>query len=577
MFGKPRLYAAALLLVTTAAAAWLRLSSLDTKSITHPEMYVPGIHLAEGISEPAPRYSVQRVLSGTFSSDTHPPGFYLLMLPWTRLCGTSLRALRLPSALLGIACIPLLAWLGMLAGNARAGLLAAALLAVNGYHVFWTRVARMFSLACFLALLATILLVLLTDPGRRRRRLLMAAYVLALLAGVATHVFFWTVIATHLLWALGNAWARKGPFPDLGAAQILAVLLGSPFLAFAAYQSGTTVARLSRDVPAFLADFLRFSFVLPSRYSGYFPASIPYSEAAWTAVRLALLAACAILFWAGVVAFHKAAPATGIGAAAGGPAPLWNYAWSAAAAAAVLAIAIFVLMTRSLPGAFVHPTIRLTKLFVAVPPLLAVTAILLRARWALLSRHGAPTVFRLMAGAEGLVLLMAILPFVLQAGLSVLRPVLNQRGMLFEAPYLLLVLAAGITSLARRPWAAAAMALALIPLHAASLDAYRSMTVDLADYKPFAAALVPHIRPDDLVFVHRAWYATPIQYYLPPDRYHLVGSNYDRALSQHADARIWVVLLYDKEPPAAAALALRTYRQLKTIACPFGTATLYAR
>src|SRR5215510_4473499 len=134
----------ALLCLSLLLGGWLRLSGLDRKSISHPEMYVPGIPLPEGISEPAPRMTFSRILTGTFSSDTHPPGYYLLMLPWTRTVGTSLRAIRLPSALLGLASIPLLFWLGALAGRRLAGGFAAILLAASGYHVFWSQVARMF-------------------------------------------------------------------------------------------------------------------------------------------------------------------------------------------------------------------------------------------------------------------------------------------------------------------------------------------------------------------------------------------------------------------------------------------------
>src|SRR5215469_14148132 len=101
--------------------AGLRLSTLDKRSITHPEMYVPGIRLPAGISEPAERLTITSILTGTFSSDTHPPGYYLVMFPWTRVVGTSLRAIRLPSALLGIACIPLLYVLGVLIGRPGAG------------------------------------------------------------------------------------------------------------------------------------------------------------------------------------------------------------------------------------------------------------------------------------------------------------------------------------------------------------------------------------------------------------------------------------------------------------------------
>jgi hypothetical protein len=43
--------------------------------------------LPASISEPAQRDTIFKVLTGTFSSDTHPPGYYLAMFPWTRLAG----------------------------------------------------------------------------------------------------------------------------------------------------------------------------------------------------------------------------------------------------------------------------------------------------------------------------------------------------------------------------------------------------------------------------------------------------------------------------------------------------------
>src|SRR5262245_62071018 len=129
--------AMALLCLSLLLGGWLRLSGLAAKSISHPEMYVPGIPLPEGLSEPAERVTVSRILTGTFSSDTHPPGYYLLMFPWTRAVGTSLSAIRLPSALFGIASIGLIFWLSSLAGWPVSGSVAAALLAFSGYHVFW--------------------------------------------------------------------------------------------------------------------------------------------------------------------------------------------------------------------------------------------------------------------------------------------------------------------------------------------------------------------------------------------------------------------------------------------------------
>ena len=95
----------AILLLSLGIGGWLRFFGLSNRGISHPEIYVPGIHLPEGISEPAQRDTIFKVLTGTFSSDTHPPGYYLGMFPWTRLAGTSLFAIRLPSAIMGLACI----------------------------------------------------------------------------------------------------------------------------------------------------------------------------------------------------------------------------------------------------------------------------------------------------------------------------------------------------------------------------------------------------------------------------------------------------------------------------------------
>src|SRR4029077_20760139 len=258
-------------------------------------MYVPGIRLPAGVAEPSERLTLVSVVTGTFSSDTHPPGYYIAMLPWTHAFGTSLRTIRLPSALLGLACIPLLYWLGVLMGSPLAGALAAALLALSGYHVFWTRVARMLALECFLGLAATVVLLLIVTRGRARG-FLTAVYVALILAGVATDVYFWSLLAAHMVWTFGNAIGKR-ELPAVCRAQFLALVLGSPLIAFAAYQSGNTVADLSRNVPRYLAEFSGFAFAFPSDASGFFPSAVPLtgSPMAWILRSLVLLVAVALL------------------------------------------------------------------------------------------------------------------------------------------------------------------------------------------------------------------------------------------------------------------------------------------
>jgi hypothetical protein len=86
----------------------------------------------------------------------------------------------------------------------------------------------------------------------------MTVYVLLILAGVAKHVFFGNLFAAHMM-------------PNFCRTQLLALILGSPLIAFAAYQSGNAAAELSGNALVYLAEFLP----LPLRSRLGTPASSP--------------------------------------------------------------------------------------------------------------------------------------------------------------------------------------------------------------------------------------------------------------------------------------------------------------
>ena len=73
------------------------------------------------------------------------------------------------------------------------GALAAGLLAFNGHHVFWSQLAKMYSMACFLGLLSTVLLILASKDGARRL-VFQFLYSGATLIGLATTVYFWPLL-----------------------------------------------------------------------------------------------------------------------------------------------------------------------------------------------------------------------------------------------------------------------------------------------------------------------------------------------------------------------------------------------
>jgi len=542
--------------------------------MTHPEMWVPNIPMPEGLSEPRQRLTLWKVLTGTLSTDTHPPFFYVLMWAWTKCFGTSIWSIRLPSALLGIACIPLVFCLASLAGQRTAGWVAAGLLAANGPHVFWSKVARMFSLACFLGVLATILLLLLARETRPRPTL-QIGYMLVILLGLATHIFFWALFITHILWSFLNAWGKRQPIPGVCKLQILTLILGSPLVAFGVYQSGSPVAFLSGSVLLYSREFVQFSFLFPQEaVSGLFASSASHSPGqlqAWTSAGpLFVFSLCLLLL--GIRSMKQ--PGETLLAEQNGPS---GKLWIAAAGLGMLAILTFIVMANRFV-ARPNPTLQFTKLMIILPLLLAGLGFLIQRTWDRLPNWGRHLVNNgFFVGSPGLVKMSAVFPFVILATISVFKPILNQRGMLFVAPYLLLVLAGGMVSLLRKRWLGVSLFVLVGILHGNSLVAYNAMRVDPADFRTFSAMLAPHLQKTDLIFLQPNWSVTPIFYYLAEDHYRFVGKDYREACRQEPDARVWALLFYQQGMTGEMVEALADYQVLQRVEMPHARAILYSR
>ena len=93
--------------------------------------------------------------------------YFLLMRGWIHL-GNSETWLRLPSALFGIAAIPLLYFVARKFMGVEPALAAAALLAFSPSHVYYSREARGYTLAILMVLLSTYFFVRAVESCRRR-------------------------------------------------------------------------------------------------------------------------------------------------------------------------------------------------------------------------------------------------------------------------------------------------------------------------------------------------------------------------------------------------------------------------
>ena len=88
--------------------------------------------------------------------ETTPPSYYMLLMAWTQVAGTSDLALRVPSALAGIGSVAVLWRLCRDAFGHRAAFWAAMTLAVTGWHIFHSRDARVYALLALMLLLALV-------------------------------------------------------------------------------------------------------------------------------------------------------------------------------------------------------------------------------------------------------------------------------------------------------------------------------------------------------------------------------------------------------------------------------------
>lgn len=199
-------------LVVLAAA--LRFPTLDVQSLWADEAATADV---------VGRGSLGDLLGAVRDQESTPPLFYVLAWAWTALVGTGEAGLRSLSALAGVATVPLAAAVGARVAGARAGLVAALLVATSPLLVWFSQEARAYALLVLLGA-ASLLLALRAAEAPTRARL--AAWGLAAAAMLATHFFALFVVAGEVVW-LALALRRAGTLRPAAAV----AALGPPALA----------------------------------------------------------------------------------------------------------------------------------------------------------------------------------------------------------------------------------------------------------------------------------------------------------------------------------------------------------
>ncbi len=131
-----------LLIALTALAFLLRLHRLNVQNLWFDESLS-----ALFASQPL-NIAIQSMLQEGLH---HSPGFYILLRPFAA-SGFSEFSLRFLPAVMGVLAVPLIAQMGRVIAGSQAGLLAAALLVISPFHVWYSQEARMYTLLIVSAL-----------------------------------------------------------------------------------------------------------------------------------------------------------------------------------------------------------------------------------------------------------------------------------------------------------------------------------------------------------------------------------------------------------------------------------------
>ena len=209
--------------------------------------------LDEAASEWMSRQSVSYLLTVLPTYETNPPLYYLLLKGWRTVMGDGEAALRLLSALIGTATIPLVFAMGKMLGGqssgAKIGLLAAAMIAFSSFHVQYGQEARAYALLAFaVALVMACMMWLMCHTPQVCARAdqpdfaqggKKVPWVLGLMAsGMA--LIMWThdtgalavlaIVLPGVYWWLSDAKCSRRAFIRLAIAGALALALFLPYL-----------------------------------------------------------------------------------------------------------------------------------------------------------------------------------------------------------------------------------------------------------------------------------------------------------------------------------------------------------
>jgi len=186
----------------TALGVAVRFASLGVQSYHHDEV-ITAARVIPG--------SFEEMLHRVKTSESNPPLYYVLAWGWAKAFGTGEVGLRSLSALFGAATVPVAYLVGRQLSGARAGLLAAGLLAVNPMLIWYSQEARSYALLVFFGALSLYFFVRALDTRAGRDLAFWAGASALALCSHYYAVFAVGIEAAWLLVVLRDRWRALLP------------------------------------------------------------------------------------------------------------------------------------------------------------------------------------------------------------------------------------------------------------------------------------------------------------------------------------------------------------------------------
>jgi mannosyltransferase len=201
--------------VLWALGVAVRFASLGLQSYHHDEV-ITAARVIPG--------SFDQMLQKVKVSESNPPLYYVLTWGWAKAFGTGETGLRSLTALFGAATVPVAYFIGRELASRRAGLIAAALVAVNPMLIWYSQEARSYVLLVFFGALSLLFFARVLNT---RRGSDLALWALASALALGSHYFAVFAVGIEAVWlavALRSRWRAVLPAIGIVVAVGLALL-----------------------------------------------------------------------------------------------------------------------------------------------------------------------------------------------------------------------------------------------------------------------------------------------------------------------------------------------------------------